>query len=85
MMNAVGAKTGDAVFFAAGARSEALALLGAARLEIGQKLGLINEKEWNFVWVVDAPMFEQVTNDQGQLVWTAVHHPFTSPSSENTA
>ena len=85
LMDAVGAKTGDAVFFAAGSRSEALALLGAARLEIGQKLGLINEKEWNFVWVVDAPMFEQVTNDQGQLVWTAVHHPFTSPNAESLA
>ena len=85
LMNAVGATTGDAVFFAAGSRSEALALLGAARLEIGQKLGLINEKEWNFVWVVDAPMFEQVTNDQGQLVWTAVHHPFTSPNAESLA
>ena len=85
LMNAVGAKTGDAVFFAAGSRSEALALLGAARLEIGQKLGLINEKEWNFVWVVDAPMFERVTNDQGQLVWTAVHHPFTSPNAESLA
>ena len=85
LMDAVGAKIGDAVFFAAGSRSEALALLGAARLEIGQKLGLINEKEWNFVWVVDAPMFEQVTNDQGQLVWTAVHHPFTSPNAESLA
>ena len=85
LMSAVGAKTGDAVFFAAGSRSEALALLGAARIEIGQKLGLINEKEWNFVWVVDAPMFEQVTNDQGQLVWTAVHHPFTSPNAESLA
>ena len=85
LMNAVGAKTGDAVFFAADSRSDALALLGAARLEIGQKLGLINEKEWNFVWVVDAPMFEQVTNDQGQLVWTAVHHPFTSPNAESLA
>jgi len=85
LMNAVGAKTGDAVFFAAGSRSEALALLGAARLEIGQKLRLINEKEWNFVWVVDAPMFEQVTNEQGQLVWTAVHHPFTSPNAESLA
>ncbi len=85
LMNAVGAKTGDAVFLAAGSRSEALALLGAARLEIGQKLRLINEKEWNFVWVVDAPMFEQVTNEQGQLVWTAVHHPFTSPNAESLA
>ena len=83
LINAVGAKLGDAVFFAAGTRNEALGLLGAARIEIGQRLGLINEKEWNFVWVVDAPMFEQVTNDQGQLVWTAVHHPFTSPNAES--
>ena len=83
LINAVGAKLGDAVFFAAGTRNEALGLLGAARIEIGQRLGLINEKEWNFVWVVDAPMFEQVTNDQGQLVWTAVHHPFTSPNDES--
>ncbi len=83
LINAVGAKLGDAVFFAAGTRNEALGLLGAARIEIGQRLGLINEKEWNFVWVVDAPMFEQVTNDQGQLVWTAVHHPFTSPNVES--
>ena len=83
LINAVGAKKGDAVFFAAGTRNEALGLLGAARIEIGQRLGLINEKEWNFVWVVDAPMFEQVTNDQGQLVWTAVHHPFTSPNAES--
>ena len=83
LMNAVGAKLGDAVFFAAGTRNEALGLLGAARIEIGQRLGLINEKEWNFVWVVDAPMFERVTNDQGQLVWTAVHHPFTSPNVES--
>ena len=85
LMNAVGAKIGDAVFFAAGSRSEALGLLGAARSEIGQRLGLINEKEWNFVWVVDAPMFEQVNNEQGQLVWTAVHHPFTSPNAESLA
>ena len=85
LMNAVGAKIGDAVFFAAGSRSEALGLLGAARSEIGLRLGLINEKEWNFVWVVDAPMFEQVTNEQGQLVWTAVHHPFTSPNAESLA
>ena len=83
LINAVGAKLGDAVFFAAGTRNEALGLLGAARIEIGQRLGLINEKEWNFVWVVDAPMFERVTNDQGQLVWTAVHHPFTSPNVES--
>ena len=83
LLNATGAKLGDAVFFAAGTKSESLSLLGAARIEIAQKLNLIDEKEWNFVWVVDAPMFEQVQNEKGENVWTAVHHPFTSPNSES--
>ncbi len=83
LLNVTGAKLGDAVFFAAGTKNESLSLLGAARIEIAQKLNLINEKEWNFVWVVDAPMFEKVQNDKGEDVWTAVHHPFTSPNSES--
>ena len=74
----VGANPGDCVFFAAGAKSDAQALLGAVRLEVGHRCGLINEDEWSFLWVVDAPMFER-TDDGG---WTAVHHPFTSPNDE---
>ena len=75
---AVGANRSDAIFFAAGERSSSLALLGAARLEIGRRCGLISEHEWRFLWVVDAPMFEK--NDEGR--WTAVHHPFTGPKPE---
>ena len=74
----VGAQPHDAIFFAAGERSASLALLGAARLEIGRRCGLIAEGEWRFLWVVDAPMFEK--NDEGR--WTAVHHPFTGPKPE---
>jgi aspartyl-tRNA synthetase len=74
----VGAAPGDAVFFAAGNRSPSLELLGAARLEIGRRCDLIDESRWEFLWVVDAPMFEP-TPDGG---WTAVHHPFTSPKPE---
>ena len=74
----VGANVGDCIFFAAGSRSDALSLLGAVRLEVGQRCGLINEDEWSFLWVVDAPMFERT--DEGG--WTAVHHPFTSPNTE---
>jgi aspartyl-tRNA synthetase len=75
----VGAKPGDAVFFAAAAeRREAQDLLGAARIEIAHRAGLIDESSWAFCWVVDAPMFER--NDDGG--WTAVHHPFTSPNTE---
>ena len=79
---ATGAEPGDCVFFAAGARSEALALLGATRLEIGHRLGLIDDAAWSFLWVVDAPMFEAIEGDDGAPGWTAVHHPFTSPNDE---
>ena len=74
----VGAKSGDAIFFAAGDRSSSQQLLGAARLEIGRRCNLINEGAWEFVWVVDAPMFEPTDNGG----WTAVHHPFTGPKPE---
>jgi aspartyl-tRNA synthetase len=75
---AVGAGPGDCVFFAAGPAGAARALLGAARLEIGQRCGLIDTSAWAFTWVVDAPMFE----DDGAGGWTAVHHPFTAPLPE---
>ncbi len=75
---AAGAGPGDSVFFAAGLPAQARALLGAARVEIGHRLGLIDPDAWAFTWVVDAPMFE----DDGEGGWTAVHHPFTAPLPE---
>ena len=77
----VGAKNGDAIFFAAGERSASQQLLGAARLEIGKRCGLIADGQWEFLWVVDAPMFEPTDNGG----WTAVHHPFTGPKPEFAA
>ena len=82
LREAVGAEVGDCAFFAAGKPSEARALLGATRLEIGHRLGLIDTEAWSFLWVIDAPMFEQVDDGQGGTAWTAVHHPFTSPTAE---
>ena len=79
---ATGAQPGDAVFFAAGRSAEARALLGAARLEIGERCALIDHAAWSFLWVIDAPMFEQVEEEDGSSGWTAVHHPFTSPNRE---
>ncbi|QGN49381.1 aspartate--tRNA ligase [Micromonospora sp. WMMD558] len=79
LADAVGAKPGDAIFFAAGANiREAQELLGAARIEIAKRANLVDESAWAFCWVVDAPMFERT--DEGG--WTAVHHPFTSPNAE---
>ena len=87
---AVGAQPGDCVFFAAGARRGAQALLGATRLEIGRRCGLIDESEWSFLWVVDAPLFEPAAAAVaagdvavGSGAWTAVHHAFTSPKPES--
>jgi aspartyl-tRNA synthetase len=86
----VGAQPGDCVFFAAGPASSARGLLGAARLEIGRRLDLIDESAWAFVWVVDAPLFEPTSQAEaagdvavGSGAWTAVHHAFTSPKPES--
>ncbi|MEU4526501.1 aspartate--tRNA ligase [Amycolatopsis sp. NPDC024027] len=84
---AAGAKPGDCIFFSAGKAASTQPLLGAARDEIGKRLGLIDENAWSFVWVVDAPLFapvEDIGDDVavGSGKWTAVHHAFTSPTPE---
>jgi aspartyl-tRNA synthetase len=85
----VGATPGDCIFFAAGPVKSSRALLGAARLEIGRRCGLIDESAWSFVWVVDAPLFEPADEATaagdvavGSGAWTAVHHAFTAPKAE---
>ena len=87
----VGAKPGDCVFFAAGPVKTSRALLGAARLEIGRRVGLLDESAWSLVWVVDAPLFEPADDATaagdvavGSGAWTAVHHAFTSPQDVDT-
>ncbi|RHA40518.1 aspartate--tRNA ligase [Cellulomonas rhizosphaerae] len=86
LVAATGASPGDAIFFAAGGVTAARGLLGAARLEIGRRGGLIDDAEWSFVWVVDAPLFKPTGEDDdvavGAGAWTAVHHAFTSPTPE---
>ncbi|MEY9942500.1 aspartate--tRNA ligase [Streptacidiphilus sp. MAP5-3] len=84
LADAVGAKPGDCVFFAAGKKAASQELLGAARLEIGKRCGLIDESKWAFLWVVDFPMFEPIEDDKGEFQgWHAVHHPFTAPTAES--
>jgi aspartyl-tRNA synthetase len=82
----VGASSGDCVFFAAGEPTPARSLLAAARLKIGARCGLVDESRWEFVWVVDAPLFEPAGQSGDVAVgggaWTAVHHAFTSPKPE---
>ncbi|MVA75942.1 aspartate--tRNA ligase [Auraticoccus sp. F435] len=84
-----GAQPGDCIFFGAGTPKAARALLGAARLEIGRRCGLVDESAWSLLWVVDAPLFEPAADARasgdvavGGGAWTAVHHAFTSPKPE---
>ena len=83
----VGARPGDAIFFAAATPRAGRALLGAARGEIARQAGLIDESRWAFTWVVDAPLFEPTSETDdvavGSGAWTAVHHAFTSPKPES--
>lgn len=85
----VGAKPGDCIFFSAGPVKSSRALLGAARVEIANRLGLIDPDAWAFVWVVDPPLFEPADEATaagevavGSGAWTAVHHAFTAPKPE---
>ncbi len=89
LAQATGAINGDCIFFAAGDPDASRALLGAARLEIADRLGLIDPDEWSFVWVVDAPLFKPTAQAKsegdvalGAGAWTAVHHAFTAPKPE---
>ncbi|ORW86824.1 aspartate--tRNA ligase [Mycobacterium riyadhense] len=85
----VGAQPGDCIFFSAGPVKSSRALLGAARIEIANRLGLIDPTAWAFVWVVDPPLFEPADEATaagdvavGSGAWTAVHHAFTAPKPE---
>jgi aspartyl-tRNA synthetase len=85
----VGAAPGDCIFFGAGETKSSRAVLGAARIEIGHRCGLIDESAFAFTWVVDAPMFEPSSEAVasgdvavGTGAWTAVHHAFTGPKPE---
>ena len=85
----VGAAPGDCAFFAAGSAKDSRALLGAARVEVGRRLGLLDPEVFAFTWVVDAPMFEPAADAVasgdvavGAGAWTAVHHAFTGPKPE---
>jgi aspartyl-tRNA synthetase len=74
-----GAVAGDVLLFVADRAKVANTCMGAIRLHIGKKLGLIREGEWQFMWLTDPPLFEHA--DDGS--WVASHHPFTSPRPED--
>jgi aspartyl-tRNA synthetase len=73
------AETGDLIFFGADKAKIVNEALGALRLKLGEDMGLL-EDGWKPLWVVDFPMFEW---DDNTKRWQALHHPFTSPSTND--
>ncbi len=82
-MNAIiertGAEKGDVVFIVADKKALTLSVLGALRLTVAKRLGIIPENKYNFLWITEFPFFEY-NEETGN--WDAMHHPFTSPLDE---
>lgn len=78
--DACSAKPGDLLLILSGNRKKTLTALGQLRLEMGNRLNLIDNNKFAPLWVVDFPLFEW--NDDEQR-YTAMHHPFTSPKKED--
>lgn len=76
LQNQLNLKVGDIVFFGAGKPKVVNDSLGNLREKVAAQLGLIDPKKFNFVWVVDFPLFDW---DEDSKRHVAVHHPFTSP------
>ena len=74
LLTRVGAEVGDIIFFGAGSKKVVWDYMGRLRLKVAQDMGLIDEKAYRFLWVVDFPMFEE---NEGKI--SALHHPFTMP------
>ena len=79
LMTALGLEDKDLVLFVADTLEVANATLGALRGRIAKELGLIDNDKFNFLWVVDWPMFEW-SEEEGRYM--SAHHPFTLPQAE---
>lgn len=81
VLDAVGAQSGDLLFFGAGPYKVVCDFMGALRLKLGADLGRV-EHAWRPLWVTDFPMFEW---DDEQQRFVALHHPFTAPAVDDIA
>ena len=79
LMTALGLEDKDLVLFVADTLEVANATLGALRGRIAKELGLIDNDKFNFLWVVDWPMFEW-SEEEGRYM--SAHHPFTLPQAD---
>ena len=74
------AKSGDILFFVADEPKVVYEALANLRLHLGEKLGLISEKDYSLLWVVDFPLLEYDPEEKRHV---SVHHPFTAPLEED--
>ncbi|WP_339194981.1 aspartate--tRNA ligase [Solibacillus sp. FSL R5-0449] len=80
IIKATEAQAGDLLLFVADKSSVVADALGALRLKLGKELGLIDESKFEFLWIVDWPLFEY---DEAEGRYYAAHHPFTRPFDED--
>jgi aspartyl-tRNA synthetase len=81
------AAVGDAVFFGAGPTRFARQLMGALRNAVAEDRGMVPADRWDFVWVVEPPMFDAASDSDDPTAassagWVPNHHPFTAPAPE---
>ncbi len=80
LVKAMDGQPGDLLLFAADRNKIVWNVLGALRLELAETLELIDDNQWNFLWVVEFPQFEW-SDEQERYI--AMHHPFTMPMEED--
>lgn len=73
-------KPGDLLLFAADRHKIVYSVLGALRVEMAEKLGMLDKNTYNFLWITEFPLFEY-SEEEGRYV--AMHHPFTMPMEED--
>ncbi len=79
IMKICNAKIGDSIFFSCGSKNNVEKILSIARNKLGTDLGLINDKEFSFCWIIDYPMFE--TDElSGKIKFS--HNPFSMPQGD---
>ncbi|MGH2631341.1 MAG: aspartate--tRNA ligase [Actinomycetota bacterium] len=82
VLERTGAAEGDLVCIVADRRDRADVALDGLRRDLATRLDLVPENTWSFCWMVDPPLFEYSDDEER---WVSVHHPFTSPASDDLA
>lgn len=79
LMSRLGLQPGDVVLFAADTYAIATKVMGELRQKVARDMNMVPEGKWNFLWVIDFPMFDR---DKESGRWVACHHPFTAPRED---